>query len=220
MQLNGRKLLKLGLTVVGAILVGALGSGLWDAVLRPVFRALSYGILDLASFGWQSYRSGVYREIAEKSPTTNLDTLYCVGLLVSMIVFAMLLTLFNVRPRIRPVKPETEAERNESSKKIIRRWVLRPFFHPVPFYLYIAFLVVLITMPMVMFARNSYVTRAISHYEQDLRIAAPYVDVGRREIIESQFSQIQDRKGYTDVVGQLEKVAREHGQFVPEFKPW
>src|SRR5437868_15179640 len=51
--------------IIGTIVLGALGSGLWDLCLRDFFVWSGHGILTLITLGIGSVRDSVYFEIAK-----------------------------------------------------------------------------------------------------------------------------------------------------------
>jgi hypothetical protein len=65
MQLTGWKKITAG--VVATIILGALGSGLWETALRPSGSWIWRGILTAATLGSQSIKNQVYVEAAKGS---------------------------------------------------------------------------------------------------------------------------------------------------------
>jgi len=53
------------LSIIGLILLGALGSGLWDVFFRPVAIWIGLKLLTLATFGLESIRDSSYQSIAK-----------------------------------------------------------------------------------------------------------------------------------------------------------
>ena len=76
--------IKWTLGILGAIIVGALGSGLWESLLGPAIHAVSRWVLDIASLGLASYRNGVYRQIAaDNQSAVGLETLLVINLIAA-----------------------------------------------------------------------------------------------------------------------------------------
>jgi hypothetical protein len=230
---GNRRVSKYALTAIAAIVLGALGSGLWEAILRPALRHLSYWLLDFAAFGLQSYRVGIYQEIAQRAPHTNVNIFATVTFLWFSVLYGVALyflisskqanrQLKRLREELRgatgdPKKPEDRAaqlaarlDRGEKMASRLRGYV----------YALIVMVGCIIAYHFVLLAKSSYTTLAVAHFDQALTIAAPYVEQNERLLIESQFAQIRDKQGYERVVGELASVARDHGQYVPGFNAW
>src|SRR5437764_7100847 len=56
---------KIALGVIGSLVVGALGSGLWSWMFEPVLSRLGKGILNLVTLGISSLKDNVYSTAAE-----------------------------------------------------------------------------------------------------------------------------------------------------------
>jgi hypothetical protein len=79
--------IKWTLGILGAIIVGALGSGLWESLLGPAIHAVSRWVLDIASLGLASYRNGVYRQIAaDNQSAVGLETLLVINLIAAFAI--------------------------------------------------------------------------------------------------------------------------------------
>jgi hypothetical protein len=69
-------------------------------------------------------------------------------------------------------------------------------------------------------SRISFETAAVVHYQQALKIAAPYLTETDRAMVESKFAQIHSKAEYIAILDGLAKTANEHGQQVPPFSAW
>lgn len=227
MQTSRSKYWKYGLTAAGAILVGALGSGLWEAILRPALRRISFWLLDAASVGFESYRTGVYREIAQGVSKTEFDAFVTItavfGGFTLVIMFANLfVTSLARRFERRSVESESDSRATRTDSPTSKTFIgaQRVVTHRATSYILIASLALILAQQLVLLARDGYSSRAIVHYEQLLRIASPYLDANHRAIIESKFAQIDSKENYVQVTTELEQVAKANGQKVPTFSPW
>lgn len=59
---------KIVATIVGTLVLGALGSGLWDVVVKPGGRWMGRAILTAATLGSSGVKDAVYREAAKGPP--------------------------------------------------------------------------------------------------------------------------------------------------------
>src|SRR3990172_1958525 len=59
-----KSILRTTLAIVGAIVVGALGSGVWQNILGPLLAFLRDWALSIATFGLEAYKDNLYRDVA------------------------------------------------------------------------------------------------------------------------------------------------------------
>ncbi|MBJ6911644.1 hypothetical protein JG661_20470, partial [Vibrio cholerae] len=59
------KYIKVTLGTIGAIVIGAIGSGVWEYILQPVLKNGSNAFLELATLGAESYKDDLYQEVAK-----------------------------------------------------------------------------------------------------------------------------------------------------------
>ena len=190
---------------LGGIVIGALGSGLWDVALKPVLVHASYGLMSLSSLGIESFRTTLYERIATGSTArVDLETFGQVTILMFGFFLAAFLFLF-----LSPDK--TYEDPQESEEKTFSRWKV-----------YIAgFMTLLVSgMLMVRVSQATYQTAAVVHFQQVLKIASPYLTDTDRAIVESKFAQINSKAEYVAIMDSLAKTAKEHSQQVPAFNAW
>jgi hypothetical protein len=225
--------IKWTLGILGAIIVGALGSGLWESLLGPAIHAVSRWVLDIASLGLASYRNGVYRQIAaDNQSAVGLETLLVINLIAAFAIGWLVTTAvkesMSVGSRIQHLlsalaaaspepRPDASAERirQEAEGMLELHGKLR-----LGVYLNSACIIAVLISFIVSHARLSYVSSAEAHYHQVLRVASPYLDANERADVESKFAQIASRDDYVKLLSTLEGQCETHGQRVPQFSPW
>jgi hypothetical protein len=75
---------------LGVIILGALGSGLWEIALKPALVRASYGLMSLSSLGIESVRTGIYERIATGSTSrAGVQTLLLITLLTVSIAVSI-----------------------------------------------------------------------------------------------------------------------------------
>lgn len=222
------------LKVLGIIVLAALGSGLWEYILKPALKSLSFWILDVASFTMQDFRGDVYRQVATSSPTVaTIENLNILTLIYSALLALWLVSFFFRITRVpdenrflqKELKNDlTEDEGHVKNLKHLKEGAegLGRSIHLTvrSFYVMACLIAVMLTVHAVNFSRIRYINLAIVHYQQTLRIAYPYLSEDDRRRIESEFAQVQTKEAYMRVVGKLESIAKDNGQWVPPFGPW
>ncbi len=230
------------LAILVTVLLGALGSGLWEGVLKSAFVSGRDLILNLVSFGMQSVKQATYAQIAqglhEHASMDNLS-LTVVGLIGFM--FYLLLILFgriaalkekqaNLHKRLKlavakQAKKETRApdeEQKEESLDNIRKAIDDLPLKGLRRMAYAASFVALLFASAVFadLTRFKYVNSAITHFQQAYTISLPYIDESQRTQILSSFAQIKGKQDYVSLMKQVEAVGRDNGQSVPGFDAW
>jgi hypothetical protein len=211
--------------VLGLLVLGALGNGLWESVLRPVIVRTSYGLMSLSSLGIQSVRTGIYERIATGSTSrTSVETLGVVTFLMVMLCMLVVRDFYTNYSDFREYQKRRDgrvvAEPQENPEERWKR--LRKLNTIVGVAIYsLGFTnLLLVGMLLVNLSRVSYENSAVVHFQQALKIASPYLTDSDRAIVESKFAQIHSKAEYVAILDGLAKTAKEHGQQVPLFNAW
>lgn len=228
------KTLKILGTGLVAILIGAIGSGVWESLLGPGLRGARNWILESISIVFRNYKNDIYMQIARdsgggaNSEIISLISSIYFGLSIAVVLYYAF-SLLDMQARndslVRklspsadvPSKPEMTLDQArievlKLATKMRRAWAL--------VYLIAGVLAILVTSHTISSARVSYVEAALAHYHQSLRITSPYLTTDERLAIESQFAQIKNRQAYVVVLNRLNDAATTHGQSVPAFEVW
>ena len=91
--MNLRTRTKIALGILGSIVGGALGSGLWNGVLGPFCVAIGKGILNIVTLGIASLKDSMYRSAAEglhEVPSLNVHLYVILFFVTTPIAFALL----------------------------------------------------------------------------------------------------------------------------------
>ena len=189
------------LWLVGTLLLGALGSGLWEAIIKPSMLWFGTLMLDVGTLGLSSLRDDMYTDIAKGTyeragvMLLSIGTGILCGLLTSPLILGL---MFRNRDDI--VEPRSSISRVMSTS-----WVLAA----VPLALTMIFFVGLF--------RVGYTVRASNYADQLIRITNPYVTEQDRLIHESQLAQISTREDYVQIITKLRKIAAINKTSIPEF---
>ena len=187
--------------LAGTLLLGALGSGLWEAVVKPSMVWFGTFMLDIATLGLSSLRDGMYLEVAKGTYERAAVTLLALatGLLCGFMTAPIVVGRI-MRKRDEDGRPSSPAVR-----MVQKNWFL------VTFALFFAMFF------FVSFFRISYIVRASSFAEQLLQITAPYVEENDRLMHKSELAQVETREDFIRIVEKLKKIASENNASVPDF---
>lgn len=188
--------------VIVTIVLGAVGSGAWEYILKPIALHATSFTLEVATLGVQSFKDNVYGEIAQghHEAASLSHFLFILGLFPGMLTGALL--------GIRSIKfkslegPMTV----DGSKKLF--WIM-------------ALVTIFITTFAFVYAsRVGYINRAITHFNQLLAIASPYLSPEDRIKAASQFAQIKKRDDYVAITADLTKKCTDNKVTPPSFSLW
>lgn len=224
--------LKWSFGVLGAILIGALGSGVWQSVLGPAIHASTRWMLDFVSLGLKSYKDGIYQQIAaDDQAAVAVETLARVtamsGLAIGLLTGTAVGVSSAMKRELRELlddsgeppgpKPDitmetSRLERVAELKHLTRvRLVLYASLLGITFFFVNA---------SVSTAKLSYINSADAHFHYILRLASPYLDAHEQAELESDFAQIRSREDYVALQSRLEGECKAHGRMVTKFDPW
>jgi hypothetical protein len=242
-SLKNKRYAKGFLALLGAILLGALGSGLWELVLKGLMNSSRDVLLNLVSFGLHSIKDITYSQIARgfhEEASMNL-LLFTVTIIILLGLFLSLFGIVSLRILIRkqeailleldslkqvedqskqPTKVKSQVP--NSSVDDIRKLVNRLSFKRLKVPAYILYVIVVLTFSATIadYVRFSYVNSAITHFQQVFTIAAPFMDDPQRREVMSSYAQIRNREDYVLIVQRLESIATQNGQRIPAFSAW
>lgn len=175
------------------LILGALGSGLWEIAVKPIFSLLMTLALNVVTLGLESLRNDMYADVARGFH--EAPSLMLLGITITGSVGFLAGYLFGGW-----YFPKTKGGNGSgllfSLKLIILFGVILIFF--------------------ILF-RSTYINRAITHYEQMTAIVAPYITEHEKIDIKSKFAQIKTKDDYVRIINRLTQVAQENKLYVPTF---
>ena len=185
----------------GTLLLGALGSGLWEAALKPSMLWFGTLMLDLATLGLASLRDGMYLDVAKGTyERAGVSLLSMATGLIAGFLTAPLIAAGVLRNKDADGQPVSRI------RNILRaNWMLVA----VPLAFAMIFFVNLY--------RITYIVRASNHADQMLRITAPYVSNEQRLLQHSKLAQVRNRDDYVRLLTELNTIAETNVAAVPEF---
>lgn len=194
------------LLVLGTITLGALGSGLWEAFLKPSAYWVVTLTLDLATLGLTTLRDGMYADAAKGSYERASFTVLLLSLSMWGGVMGGLAGFI--------AAPSFFAKRRFSNGQRPRNRVILLLRNHV---VVLAALFALSLLAAVQVGRVGYVIRAANYADQLQQIVAPYVTPAERLRYSSKFAQVTTRQEYVSLIEELKLVAQKNAAKVPDF---
>lgn len=200
---------KAPMTIAGVIIIGVVGSAIYDALVKPGFNIVSKVFFDLITFGSQTVRDYAFSNAA--LDPTALPSMFVFLTMTGVSVGIIIIVNMKVRRRWRreltssfesltPLQKEQEQEQgnlNQSDRKKIKRlryldWLLD------------GLMIALIFITTTVMNQSILVWRV---YNANENIIAPYVSPSEMLKMKSQFSQIKTEKEYKDLYEVMHAIA-------------
>lgn len=232
------------LGVIGALILGGLGNGVWEYVLEPALTWSLTGILNIATLGVQTFKDELYREIAkgfhEESSLSLANSLYYwVGYGVVLGFFLLTRKTKDMVSRVATTIKDLDdlqaivdgnAESNSSKEDLhVRISNLRTknldlapkvkLMHKTA-YLLFAFGIAFFAWMIIGGAKDRYINSAIVHYEQSLSIVRPVATDKELATFESRFARIASKGDYETLISDIAHVGNRGELKLPDFKVW
>ncbi len=187
------------------IFLGAVGSGVWEWLLKPAMSGTSELVLDVATLGMERFKDSLYKEVAlgfHEDPSLRVHRAVF-GFFPSFLL-GIGTGILLIRADIKAGQPQTGLARMvEATTKPV---LILLFF--------------LLIFSMVQATQVAYVNRAITHFEQLSAMAAPYMTEQQRLMVRSQFSQVGSRSDYVSLIDSLASTCRSKNLKLPSFSAW
>ena len=193
--------------LVGALIIGALGNGVWELALRDYYSWISRGILTRATLGLDSTRNSIYANVAQGHHELPSLVVFMFVVLGQVAVPLLFMVRFWIQEH-----PPTAESREESERKLSRLSRFLYLSGTVWFFFGVA-----------SFAQGimlTYTNSAITHFQHSLSICAPYLTNEEERVIRSQFALLKTSTDYKAVIHKLQDAAAQHQIALREFTIW
>ncbi|MDN5068036.1 hypothetical protein [Aliarcobacter butzleri] len=198
--MKNNKLTYITLCILGSILIGALGSGVWEYLLKPFFSHSINFILDVSTLGMDKFKNSIYEEVSQGfSEKNSISTYSFITMIYLGFLFTMILILFRkIKNKKINLDEEDNApkEFNNSYQKLIKI-----------FYILSSLSILLFMIIMVQNIKLQYINTSIIYYKQLLNIVAPYLSEQEIKIYNSKFSLIKNKEEYEKLVDELYDIS-------------
>lgn len=227
-----KKYNKIIATTLIAIILGAVGSGVWEYILEPLLASSSKAILNIATLGIDSFKNDLYSEVAKglhEKASYSLLSKFNLLLILAMFIFS-LATLKKVKKliarRSEMMKKIHKLENNEipdkkslsEMKEDLQEINVGPLLKTS--YFLLGMTALLFSAQYIASKRDLYVNDAIAHYQQSKNIIAPYISNVELLVFNSRFSQIEKPQNYYKIMDDLNGIAKNNKIQLPKFDAW
>ncbi len=197
-----RPSLKWALGIIGAVVVGALGSGLWSTIFAPVGSWLIKLALSIVTLGLEAAKDSMYRRASFGFRERSGDILVS-ALATAVLLSPIFIYLIFYFPRSR-----------RFSTPAAKMWRRR-----VSHFLLICFVLASSNL-FVQLLMSLYSNAVVANFHRTLAVAAPHISSEERTIYLARFAKVQTRKDFMILFVELNSVLEKNGEARSDFSPW
>ncbi len=230
------------------ILLGAVGSGVWQYILEPIISNSTESVLNIATLGYDSFKNNLYQEVAKgfhEESSYPISIKFNILMAIALILFFLKLfiegketlevrnklleeqqvlykRLESLEKGIKPVKEATVLPSLEEFKAQILDFSQNKQADYLMKLLYLFPFICMLPLSAIYVSsiRDIYVNDAISYYQKTKIIVTPYISNDDLEILDSRFSQIKSSSDYSNIIGEVHFIANKNNIILPEFQIW
>jgi len=204
-----RPILKIGVGIVAAIFVGALGSGLWERVFAPL---ADWGLRWLLAGSGQlsmAYLNHLYSDVG-RGLDENLSFLAFIATTTITVLFNLTATLLLIAYR-RIAGPSVAFLRSLSSSHFLRHRMFRWAFITIGIFNVAVY-------SELTFA-TSYNHKTVVWLERSIEIVRPCILDSRYLELRAMYRSVSDAKAFFILWRDLNTISAQHHVRLPEFRP-
>lgn len=184
------------LWVLGSIVLGALGSGLWDLAVKPMFTFISEFLIDSVLSTFSVVQNYIYEEIASlnREITGRILLAFLMGSLMGVVTSIVIRFFRHTDNNLTVAKNSFSPSR----------------FHVATFGAFVLAFTLLTT------SKTGYVLTKQNNYLQLNRIILPYINEVERLKLDSEFSLIKSTDEYNALIEKMRVIAEKNNIDLPK----
>lgn len=214
---------KVGLALFGTILVGAIGSGLWELGMKPSLQYFGQKFLDAITLGSTTMKDNAYLAAALDQtaiPAVRVYEIVSAFAMVPLLIIIVLEIFKNQRLRRYFLRTETAQDKhndstaNESSSQqpedTSDRMLIKDKTLIIVERTVLAWIVLSVVFTSVQSLIHNQSLQIWRSFHADLRQCAPYMTPNEEELIEAQYAAMKSKKDYAVILGYFQGIAKQH----------
>lgn len=189
--IKNNKSISLLLGFIGTILLGALGSGAWEYIVKPLLSYSLNSILDLSTLGIEALKNDIYLSIAQGFSERNSIQIYT---FITTLYFGIVLSVyFTILKKIKKKTHKNEDEDGISNNKQFSKKIYLSFLLIFVFFIFVS----------IQNVRLQYINNSIIHYNQLMNISKPFISDIEVKKFDSDFALIKNKNDYERIINDL-----------------
>lgn len=196
-------------TLLGVIIIGAIGSGLWDVFLKGLVFRLGNFFVTVVSYFNKNYVDHLYSDVRNGS---HLELLPAIAIIVFFIFlpFMMLIMARAIFQRHRMSKEIPNQEIQKTKENFIR------IKKPVKMIIFLS-LITLSFFYIDILIKDTATFKACATVERNLEIIRPYTPDSTYYILRSKFRQINSKQKMVEILDLINKIAKNNNIILPPY---
>jgi hypothetical protein len=208
--------LRVTLGVLGSLVVGAIGSGIWERAGDPLYVYCRDAILNLATLGLSSLKDSLYTDVAiglhERSSSDLFGMAWAAySYFMLILTVATFVTAKFIESRMTERPPAQSRPPARDTIRLVKR---------VTLYGLLPAIFVMTAISLFTAAKTSYTAKAIGNYNQLINLVGPFVTSNEVLVFNSRFAQVTSAQDYVALNSELRAIAQSHKLRLPKFEPW
>lgn len=207
--------LKLIIGVPITIFLGAIGSGLWQILLAPLFAKFSDFTMTFISNIFYGYTDFIYQNVSN-NPSIQLTHFLYSGLLVFTLAFLLFIVLY---PLYKITKEINDAINNQDDKDMTRdEFVSEMRKTRKMFYILLPISLILTGAFIAKSFQTEHAIKAAMFIERSIEIVSPFISETERLTLRAKYRGIDNAADFYKLEISLREIAKKHSCVLPEFK--
>lgn len=224
---------KVGLALLSTILVGAIGSGLWELGMKPSLQYFGQKFLDTITLGSTTMKDNAYLAAALDQtaiPAVRVYEIVSAFAMVPLLILIVFESFKNQRLRRYFLRTETARDKHKDStatesssqqpedtsdRMLIKDKTLIIVERTVICWIVLS--VVFVSVQSLIHNQSLLIWRS---FHADLRQCAPYMTSSDEELIEAQYAAMKSKSDYAIILGRLRDIAKQHNIKLHSEKLW
>ena len=192
----------------GTLVVGGLGSGVWEYILKPLFSNGVDFILDLSTLGIETFKNSVYEEISQGFSEKNSIKIY--NLFITLLMGSFVIFFLLMFDRIKAIKEKLILTENTEEKKEKKNIELEVSNIEIKLRIFIFLTSCFFLILLIYTKKLDYINNSIIYYTKLKDITSPYVSDLELKKITSNFAQIKNKNDYVSLINKLHSISEEN----------
>lgn len=199
------------------ILIGAIGSGVWDLFLKNLIYQAGEVLVKIASSFHQGYSDRLYENVGIQFD--KLLHLPSFAIIAFIIIFP-LCAYFYLTNIINRARAAVEEKNDKSEINKFEMFIFNQIIeHPTRFKIALIIPLLLSSLPYIdLLIVSSTNNRATSAVERRLDIVRPYISQIKYYELISSFRLVENRNNLQQLINQIDQIANEQNVKLPELK--
>ncbi|OOV83518.1 hypothetical protein [Acinetobacter amyesii] len=201
------------LGILGTLIIGGLGSGVWEIILKPFFSFMGNGIISFLINTSSSFSNEIYQNISIRGLDRFQAKIYSLFILLvgAISICSFSFTFIITRNKFKELNNLNE----ESIDQDYTPWFLQ---NKRNYNIFFIFFFLISFLPFCTYSYSSmkteFISKKVIYFEYLIKVNGDALSEQELKKIESNFAQITKSKDYDDLINQLENIAMKNNKLI------